>query len=176
MIKYKVKITGQLSGNSISMEIPVELDLNEQVLNEAISEAQHYGIQDVEIQSFEELGEVEQLSIPFEEQDEYTESTEDDSEEAYTPYTAPEEVNQPEGYTSYASTLSQGGELENEESAESKAQESSTAAPSYVPYASSLKKNQNKAISFVPKIGDRYVPYARKIVAIPEKYLKHDFK
>ncbi len=189
--KYQVKITGQINGNSITMDIPVELDLNHQALTKAILEAKNSGIKEIEVENVMELEDSEQLEIPFEQED-YTESTEEDLDEEYTPYGLnaaqepqsdqndedSEEIaedqefdNCDSSYTPYSSVVPP--QQTDTRSDEDEQAESPTTA--YTPYASLLKNNKDKAVSFVPQVKDCYVPYSRKIVPIPEKYLKFKF-
>jgi len=191
--KYQVKITGQINGNSIAMDIPVELDLNHQALTKAILEAKNSGIKEIEVENVMELEDSEQLEIPFEQED-YTESTEEDLDEEYTPYglnaaqesqsdqndedseeNAEDEEfdNCDSSYTPYSSIVPPQTDVSSEES---QAEEVENPSSIYTPYASLLKNNKDKAVSFVPQIKDCYVPYSRKIVPIPEKYLKFKFE
>lgn len=160
MKKYTAKLKGKLNGNNVTIEIPVTMDIEEQLRQKAIEKATAQGLTSVELLDLGDLqSEYVQMSIPFDydyEEDEEDEMAEDQQfdEETST-------------YTAYSSM--------KQKSDQQDCQSDSQTETRYTPYGSLNKKSE--AISFIPRINDdAYVPYKTKIVPISQKYLNFKFK
>lgn len=163
-VKYNAKIKGKFKNKDITMSIPIQIDLNELIEEEAISQAEFDGMSDVTIVEVTKLEDstYTQLEIPFDEFEE-SEEIEDDlpsSSSDYVPYSP---------FSSNSNTAQV-----SEEDTEDEVEEGS----SYTPYSSIVQNltQANEAVSFVPKFQNGYVPYQRKIIPIPNSYTKHKFK
>lgn len=161
MKKFNVQISGKLGKSQVTLEVPVTLSLMAAASNEAVEEATHRGIQDIEVMSITEVpvSQYVQMEIPFEdhsEEESYEEESE--SEAVYSSYVsaqansdcdsgqpAPVSTNQQSGYKPYSAVT-----------AEREAEESLPP-------------------TFTPKINNSYVPYKTKIVPIDSKYTKLNF-
>ena len=170
-VKYNAKIKGKFKNKDVTMSIPVEIDLNELVQNEAVSQAEYDGLSDVSIvevtQSSEEYT---QMEIPFEDCCENTDCAANEQLDELNNATASG------NYVPYGTHAQEAFEQETEDEEESESDwEQQSNYTSYTSVAKARAENQNEAISFVPKFQNGYVPYQRRIVPIPNSYTKHKF-
>lgn len=149
-VKSEVKIKAKLLGNEVTMTLPVSIDVENAVRNQAIAQAEHMNLTHVQIVSLETSKKDEwvQLEIPFESPDE--DEDEDVSASQYTPY---------------RSGVTQQPAVE-------------PASEVYTPYASignTQRSSQNLNPCYVPMVNDTYVPYSTRIVPIDSSYRNYDF-
>lgn len=161
MKKFNVQISGKLGKSQVTLEVPVTLSLMAAASNEAIEEAMHQGIQDVEVLSITEVpvSQYVQMELPFEEDSE-EESYEEESEQVYSSYVAAQ----------------RNSDCSSDESQSNLA--SRPAAQPYTSYSSHAATRQAEESlppTFTPKINNSYTPYKTKVVPIDSKYTKFNF-
>lgn len=177
MKKFNVQINGKLGKSQVTLEVPVTLSLMSAASDEAIEEAMHQGIQDVEVISITEVpvDQYVQMELPFEE----------DSEEEYESYEDEEDSFEEQAYTPYVANMT------NKESKDNCDCDGLTVGfeamrpapnvgktPEYKSYQSvKQQKEAEESLppTFTPKINNSYTPYKTKIVPIDSKYTKFNF-